>query len=261
MKDLYSFHATQEDFEAFYKELIAAYLKVFARCGLTEVKITDASGGDFTDKISHEFNVITPAGEVDLFYTDDSHRALNEEVVKGGSVKNAAELLGVDEKNVKQARAIEIGNLFDLGTRFSEAFNLKYVDEYGKKHLVHTGSHGIGTSRLLGAIAEVHHDKDGMMWPDEVRPFDAHLVNIASDPDFAGAVYRTLTAEGFDVLFDDRDLSAGKKFVTADLIGTPIRLLVSDKTGDQIEWKERSEDKTYTLSIQEVIKNLTRSLK
>lgn len=252
MKDLYSFHATHEDFEEFYKKVIEAYLKIFNRCGLDDVKITEASGGDFTDKHSHEFNVITPAGEVDLFYCDGSHKALNEEVVKN----NAAELLGCKPTEVKEAKAIEIGNIFDLGTRFSESFNLKFVDKHGKKHLVTTASYGIGTSRLLGAIAEVHHDENGMMWPDEVRPFDAHLVDIASDPDFAGAVYRTLTAEGFDVLFDDRDLSAGKKFVTADLIGTPVRLLVSDKTGDQIEWKERSEDKPYNLSVPEVVKNL-----
>lgn len=252
MKHMYSFHTDQEDFQEFYDSMIEAYIRIFQRCGLDEVKITDASGGDFTDKPSHEFNVITPAGEVDLFYTDDSHKALNEEVVKN----NAAELLGVDESEVKQAKAIEVGNIFDLGTRFSKAFNIKYVDTYGKNQLAHVGCYGIGTSRLLGAIAEVHHDKDGMIWPEEVRPFDAHLVDLSSDSKFAGAVYRTLTAEGFDVLYDDRELSAGKKFVTADLVGVPVRLLVSDKTDGQVEWKERGEEKSFMLSVQEAVQNL-----
>jgi prolyl-tRNA synthetase len=252
MKDMYSFHASNEDFDTFYASVIEAYMKIFVRCGLENVKITEASGGDFSKKHSHEFNVITPAGEVDLYYCDGSVKALNEEVVKG----NAAALLDCEASEVKQAKAIEIANIFDLGTRFSEAFNLKFVDEFGKKHLVTAGCYGIGTSRLLGAIAEIHHDEHGLTWPDEVRPFDAHLVGIAKDPAFAGLVYRTLKAEGFDVLYDDRDTSAGKKFVTADLVGAPIRLLVSDKTGDMIEWKERQDDKTYKLSIHEVIQNL-----
>lgn len=252
MKDMYSFHASNDDFDAFYTRVIEAYMKIFARCGLDDVKITEASGGDFSKKHSHEFNVITEAGEVDLYYCDGSTKALNAEVVKG----NAAALLGCQEGEVKQAKAIEVGNIFDLGTRFSEAFNLKFVDEYGKKHLVTAGCYGIGTSRLLGAIAEVYHDDDGLTWPDDVRPFDAHLVGLSEDPAFAGLVYRTLTAEGFDILYDDRDTYAGKKFVTADLIGAPIRLLVSDKTGDQLEWKERQDDKSYKLSIQEVVQNL-----
>ncbi len=252
MKDMYSYHASQEDFEAFYEQVIQAYMRIFARCGLDDVKITEAGGGDFTKKNSHEFNVITPAGEADLFYVEDSPRALNEEVVHG----NAHELLGCEPEEVKQAKAIEIGNIFDLGTRFSESFNLKFVDEHGKKHLALAGCYGIGVTRLLGAIAEVHHDDNGLIWPEEVRPFDVHLINLASDDSYAGAIYRTLQSEGIDVLYDDRDVTAGKKFVTADLIGTPIRLLVSDKTGELIEWKERTEEKSYKLTLLETIQNI-----
>ncbi len=252
MKDMYSFHASNDDFDEFYNRVIEAYMKIFVRCGLNDVKITEASGGDFSKKHSHEFNVITPAGEVDLYYCDGSSKGLNEEVVKG----NAAELLGCEESEVKQAKAIEIGNIFDLGTRFSEAFNLKFVDEYGKKHQATAGCYGIGTSRLLGAIAEANHDDNGLIWPEEVRPFDVHLINLSSDDSYAGAIYRTLQSEGIDVLYDDRDVTAGKKFVTADLIGTPIRLLVSDKTGELIEWKERTEDKSYKLTLQETIQNI-----
>lgn len=251
MKDMYSFHTSEEDFEDFYKKAIASYLTIFSRCGLDDVKITEASGGDFSRKHSHEFNVVTPSGEVDLLYCEGSTRAFNEEVVKG----DPAKLLECPEQEVIHAKAIEIGNIFDLESQYSEAFNLKYVDEYGKKHLVRMGCYGIGTSRLLGAIAEVHRDKDGLIWPDEVRPYDVHLVNIASDPAFAGLVYRTLTSEGIDVLFDDREnVSAGEKFVTADLIGIPVRLLVSDKTEQQVEWKERTEKKTSRLSVQETVK-------
>lgn len=254
MKDLYSFHSSQEDLNAYYQKVREAYLKIFERCGFDDVKITEASGGDFSKKHSHEFNVVTPAGEVDLVYCTSCTFAQNEEVIKG----ELTQCPQCGEATIQKDRAIEIGNTFDLGTRYSEAFDLKYVDDAGKRHLVIMGCYGIGTSRLVGAIAEVHHDDFGMIWPTSITPFHVHLVNLhKNDTAFADLIYRTLRSEGFDVLYDDRDnTSAGEKFVTADLIGIPVRLVVSPKTEQSVEWKERIDKKAHLLSPTEVVNKL-----
>jgi prolyl-tRNA synthetase len=254
MKDLYSFHASQDDLNQYYKKVTDAYFRIFSRCGLDDVKITEASGGDFTNNHSHEFNVITPAGEVDLVYCSSCDFAQNEEVVK----KTLEVCPKCGEKTIQKNKAIEVGNIFDLGTKFSQACDLKYVDDGGKRHLVLCASYGIGTSRLVGAIAEVNHDEYGMIWPKTITPFHVHLVNLHKDDTaFADLIYRTIRAEGFDVLYDDRaNVSAGEKFVTADLIGTPIRLVVSPKTEQSIEWKERTETKTHLLSPTDTVNKL-----
>ncbi len=253
MKDLYSFHASQDDLNAYYSKVTESYIKIFERCGLDDVKITEASGGDFSKNHSHEFNVVTPAGEVDLVYCTSCDFAQNEEVVKGELTK--CPKCG---EQIERNKAIEIGNIFDLGTRFSQATDFKFVDSEGKRHLVICASYGIGTSRLVGAIAEVHHDDFGMIWPNTITPFHVHLVNLhKDDASFADLIYRTLRSEGFDVLYDDRDnISAGEKFVTADLVGIPVRLVVSPKTEQSVEWKERVDKKAHLLSPTEVVNKL-----
>ncbi|OGK28721.1 hypothetical protein A3D06_01450 [Candidatus Roizmanbacteria bacterium RIFCSPHIGHO2_02_FULL_40_9] len=253
MKDLYSFHANEDDFNQFYARVIDAYLKIFKECGLEDVKITEASGGDFTNKHSHEFNVLTDAGEVDLIYCATSNKALNTEVVKNPKHPEIQ-----CDGEIKEGKAVEVGNIFDLQYRFSKPFDFKYVDEYGKKHLILMGCYGIGTSRLIGAVVETHNDKGGMIWPKNITPFHAHLANLNSkDAKFADLIYRTLTAEGFDVLYDDRDdISAGEKLVTADLIGIPIRLVVSERTKDCVEWKERTSEKANLMTPTDLVDKL-----
>ncbi len=253
MKDLYSFHADNLDFEEYYKKVIVAYQKIFTELGFEDVKMTEASGGDFTKKFSHEFNVLTEAGEVDLIYCAACDFAQNAEVLTTKLTK--CPKCG---EEIKEGRAIEIGNIFDLGTRFSDDFKVKFKDEQGRPVSPHMGCYGIGTSRLLGAIVEVNNDKNGIIWPTSVAPFHAHLVNLVRDDSkFADLIYRTLQSEGISVLYDDRsEVSAGEKLVVSDLIGVPIRLLVSDRTGDQVEWKLRIDEKTRMFSVPEVVKHL-----
>lgn len=256
MKDLYSFHETHEDLMKFYKLATDAYLKVFARCGLTEVKITEASGGAFTKKYSHEFNVITPAGETDLIYCDTCSFAQNTEITKLKEGNKCPQCSGKLLIN----KAIEIGNIFDLGTKFSESFKVKFTDKAGKEQFPFMGCYGIGISRILGTIVEVSNDKYGIVWPKSVAPYNVVLTDISKkNKTYADLIYRTLVADGVDVLYDDREkVSPGEKLKTADLIGVPIRLVISDNTGEGIEWKDRTETKYYLKSYQEALADINK---
>ena len=258
MKDLYSFHVTHEDLVKFYQKVISAYLKIFKRCGFLDVKISEASGGSFTKKYSHEFNVLTPAGEVDLIYCRSCDFAQNQEISQLKKDKNCPKC----QKGIlNTGKAIEIGNIFDLGTRFSQAFDIKFVDRNGEEKYPIMGCYGIGTSRLLGAIVELNNDEKGIIWPKEVTPFEAHLIGIDLNEKLvelkAYQVYQFLKKNGFICLFDDRKtVSSGEKLADADLIGIPIRLVVSKKTKDKIEWKERNQLKKELLSLSQVINRL-----
>ena len=254
MKDLYSFHAHQQDLDAYYQKVSDAYIKIFQTCGFTDIKITEASGGDFSKKHSHEFNVLTPAGEVNLVYCGACSFAQNEEVIQGNLKK--CPLCG--SSDVKTDKAVEIGNIFDLHTRFSNSFKLTYVDKNGENRPIVMGCYGIGITRLLGAIVEVYHKDDLIQWPLSVTPFHAQLINLSKhDSSYADLIYRTLKAEGFDILYDDReDVSAGEKFMTSELIGSPVRLVVSEKTKKNVEWKLRDDDKINLFSATEIIKKL-----
>ncbi|OGK26512.1 hypothetical protein A3D80_02505 [Candidatus Roizmanbacteria bacterium RIFCSPHIGHO2_02_FULL_40_13b] len=249
MKDMYSFHTDANDFEAFYKKVIDKYRELFTELGLADVKITEAAGGAFSKKNSHEFNVITDAGEVDLVYCESCDFVQNEEIFKGKD-----DVCIHCGKKLLHSKAIEVGNIFDLGEKFSHDFDLTYTDIAGKKKPVHMGCYGIGTTRLLGTIVETHYDDFGIVWPINLTPFHVHLVNLSKDPGRADLVHRSLESAGFDVLYDDRaDVSAGEKFAIADLMGIPVRLVVSDRTGDDIELKLRSEDDKAIVPYQKVV--------
>ncbi len=254
MKDLYSFHENRDDLIAYYQKVTKTYLKIFQRCGLTNVRITEASGGSFTKKYSHEFNVITKAGEVDLIYCNSCAFTQNKEISK---LKAGDKCEKCTNGFLEINKAIEVGNIFDLGTRFSEIFNLNFIDRNAQSHFVVMGCYGIGTTRLLGAVVEINNDKNGIIWPKEITPYHCHLINLGTKNSLNDVVYRTLKAENIEVLYDDRDnISGGEKFMTADLIGIPIRLVISERTKEKIEWKERTEEKKTLLSVTEVIKKL-----
>lgn len=255
MKDLYSFHTDEEDFNRYYEGMKRAYKNVFDHCGLSAV-LTEASGGAFS-KFSHEFQVITEAGEDEIIYCPGGDFSKNAEISK---VKEGKEC-DLGHGKLVRAKAIEVGNIFPLKTRFSEAFGLTYKNKNGKDVPVVMGCYGIGISRLMGAIVEKHHDAKGIIWPKSVSPFDVQLVHVedpGTEPN-AVAAYEKLTKAGVDVLWDDReDVSAGEKFVDADLIGIPMRLVVSEKTEDRIEWKERTSQKTELISLDEASRRLHR---
>lgn len=261
MKDLYSFSTSDEDHADFYKRASESYKKIFKRLGLGEKTfITYASGGSFS-KYSQEFQTVSDAGE-DIIYIDDEKQvAINKEIY---SPEILAEF-GLDKKNIREEKAVEVGNIFNLGTRFSEPLGLKYLDEAGKSIPVVMGSYGIGPSRLMGVIAEVFSDDSGLVWPEQVAPYKVHLLSLAKDDSIevkktAEEVYGELQKSGISVLFDDRDLSVGEKFADADLLGMPWRLVVSEKTlsENKFEIKNRQTGEVVFIDRGELVEFFSR---
>lgn len=238
MKDLYSFHESKEDLDVYYGQVIEAYKKVFKRLSLDAI-VTEAGGGAFTKEFTHEFQVLSPVGEDIIFYCEQCDFSKNKEIAK----KKAGDICECGG-TIKEGTGIEVGNVFKLGTRYSEAFGLQFITKEGKKELAQMGSYGIGISRLMGTLVEVFHDDAGMMWPASVAPFKIHVMYVGKSDavkERTEKIYHELTQKGVDVLFDDRDVPAGEKFADADLIGIPYRAVVSEKTGDKIELKKRGE--------------------
>lgn len=249
MKDQYSFHANQEDLDRFYEEVKAAYYRIYERLGVGEITyLTYASGGAFA-KYSHEFQTLAQAGEDHIYICDHCQIAVNREIIEE---QNSCPVCGNTE--LREEKAIEVGNIFKLGTRFSRACNLNYTTAEGESEEVIMGCYGIGPSRLLGTIVEVYHDEKGLKWPKEIAPFQVHLLSLKSDKE-AEEIYQKLIAQGVEVLYDDRDVSAGEKFADADLIGIPERVVVSAKTlaEDSVEIKNRDSEKIETIKIKDYV--------
>ncbi|MFA5021991.1 MAG: aminoacyl--tRNA ligase-related protein [Patescibacteria group bacterium] len=255
MKDLYSFHKNEKDLADYYQKALLAYQKIFSRCGLDSL-VTEASGGSFS-KYSHEFQVLTQYGEDTIFYCDKCHYAQNKEVAE---YKAGDQCPKCKAGKIQEGKAIEVGNIFPLKAKYSEPFKLEYVDEDGKKKPVMMGCYGIGPSRVMGAIVEVYHDQNGIIWPQNVAPFAVHLLQIGDEIEVAKTaqeVYDKLLSLGIEILFDNRQgVTAGQKFADADLIGIPYRLVVSPKTKAKIEFKKRDQKDSELLSVNELIKKL-----
>jgi prolyl-tRNA synthetase len=226
MKDLYSFAKSNEEHEVQYTAAREAYKKIFARLGIGEhTYVTFASGGVFAD-FSEEFQTLSEAGE-DLIYVDEVKKiAVNKEVLTDESLAK----LGLKRENLVEKKAIEAGNIFHLGTRFSETLDLTFTNEKGEKNPVVMGSYGIGVTRLVGILAEVFGDGKGLVWPESVAPFKMHLVALGQPGDEiskkADELYDEMQKKGVSVLYDDRDARAGEKFADSDLIGIPWRIVV-----------------------------------
>lgn len=226
MKDLYSFSKDETEHKAFYDKARAAYMKVFERAGIGDrTYVTFASGGIFSE-FSEEFQTVSEAGE-DTIYIDEKKRiAVNKEVCTDETLAT----LGLKRDTLVEKRAIEAGNIFNLGTRFSESLGLSYKDAGGKSIPVVMGSYGIGPTRLMGIIVEALADEKGLVWPEAVAPFAVHLVSLGKENDeiskATDALYEDLSKAGVEVLYDDRDLRAGEKFAESDLLGIPKRIVV-----------------------------------
>lgn len=242
MKDMYSFHETQEDFERFYAIAKDAYLRVYNRSGLV-AKVTEASGGSFSQKISYEFMVLTDAGEDNILYCENCDYCINTEIAK---IKKGDTCPKCTVSALNEGVASEVGNVFDLGDRYPKAFGFTYKDSHGKEQYPIVGCYGIGTSRLMGVVAERFADDKGLIWPEAIAPFTVHLVDLSGGKEEVAAhakeVYTMLQAHDIEVLFDDREVPAGQKFADADLIGIPYRVVVSEKTMKEnvVEVKNRA---------------------
>jgi len=254
MKDMYSLHADERDFWNFYEKTKKAYVKIFKRIGF-DVKVVEAGGGVFTDNKTHEFQVLTPNGEDTIYYCDGCDWAVNKELFKEGTTKCPE----CNECEVKSAKSIEVGNIFPFGTYYSEKMHVNFADKKGIEKPMYFGSYGIGSTRVLGAWVEVSNDNNGIVWSKSIAPFDVHLLDITKDvkSPVAKKVYESLKEKGIEVLWDDRTVPAGRKFSDCDLIGIPIRLVVSEKTGNQVEWKDRNGQETSLFDIGEIIDKMS----
>ena len=248
MKDLYSFHTSEEDLDRFYAEVEGAYRKIFERLGIGDFTYeTFASGGIFS-KYSHEFQTMLDVGEDTIYYNNDRSVVLNKEVYN----KEVLEDLGTSNEKFEETTAAEVGNIFKLKFKYSEPLGLKYVDESNRQQSVYMGCYGIGISRLMGVIAEKFADDKGLVWPETVAPFKYHLIGIGE----SGLAEAEKFYKGREdsVLFDDRDRRPGEKFADAELMGLPLRIVISDRTleADEAEITDRKTGKSWRVSIEEL---------
>ncbi len=237
MKDAYSFDRDQAGLDESYEKMRQAYEKILKRCGLNFVSIK-ADSGFIGGDVSHEFMVPAESGEDILYQCKICHE------VKGQQ-ESAIELCPHCREDMEKINALEVGHIFKLGEKYSQALNAKFLDDEGKQKIVQMGCYGIGVSRLISAIMEQNHDDEGMIWPKSVAPYSVLIVAVnISDENIlekAKALHHTLEQSGIEVLLDDRDERAGVKFKDADLLGIPIRLTVGNKwlKEKKLEVKER----------------------
>ncbi|MDO4868339.1 MAG: His/Gly/Thr/Pro-type tRNA ligase C-terminal domain-containing protein [bacterium] len=255
MKDLYSFSENREQHDEFYEKISQAYARVFARLGLGDFTYkTFASGGSFS-KFSHEFQTVSPVGEDTIYISDEKKIAINEEVLTDEVLTE----LGLNREDLREEKAVEVGNIFTLGYKFSEALGLKFIDRDGAKKPVFMGSYGIGPSRVMGMIAEHFSDDKGLVWPENVAPAKVYLVQIGDrSKQLAEEIYKEFQVKGVEVLFDDREVRPGQKFADAELMGIPYRVTVSDRLmeSDSFELVERVSGELKILNRDELLEEL-----
>lgn len=257
MKDLYSFHRDVEDLDQYYEKAAIAYMNVFNRVAIgNKTYKTFASGGVFA-KYSHEFQTLCDAGEDIIYVHKEKGIAVNKEVYTDEVLKD----LGITKEEFVEEKAIEVGNIFKLNTRFSEPLDLTYTDEQGENKIVIMGTYGIGPGRLMGTIVELLSDEKGIVWPEAVAPFRVHLVVLGNSPEVAVAgdvFYEKLKTLGVETLYDDRELRPGEKFADSDLIGIPTRVVISEKTlqAGKLEVKKRTATEAEMMDESDFLKGL-----
>jgi len=255
-KALYSFSKDEEEHNVFYEKAKEAYKNIFKKVGIGHLTyLTFASGGTFS-KYSHEFQTLTGAGEDTIYLDENRGLAINKEIYDEEELK----FLGLKKEDLIEKKSIEVGNIFSLGTKFTEPFNLTYKDKDGREKLVIMGSYGIGLGRLMGTVVEVLSDDKGIIWPESIAPFKIHLLSLGKDEKVlqeAENLYKELTQKGIEVLYDDReDVSAGEKFADSDLMGIPFRVIISNRTVTEggYELKKRTEEKERIVKREELFK-------
>lgn len=258
MKDLYSFSKDRVEHEAFYEKCADAYKVIFDRLGIGDITYrTFASGGSFS-KFSDEFQTVSPVGEDTIYVHESKGIAINQEVYTDEVMKE----LGIKKEDLVEKTAVEVGNIFTLGTKYSEALELMYTTEEGTKQPVFMGSYGIGPSRLVGLLAEHFADDKGLVWPENVAPFKVYLAPLGESDQViqaADELYAQLQQQGIEVLYDDRTVRPGEKFADADLMGIPHRVVISEKTlaNKVVEYKARTSSEVHMVTTQELLAKLS----
>ncbi len=243
MKDLYSFHTDEEDLNRYYEIVKKAYFAIYERLGLGNITVLTFSSGGVFSQFSHEFQTLNQNGEDTIYLCQKCQIAVNKEIID--TQKTCPEC---NSDKLDAVKATEVGNIFKLRTKFSKAFNFYYSDQKGQEKPVEMGCYGIGPSRTMGTIVEIFSDDKGIVWPKSIAPYQVHLIGLDlfddKIKDQAEKIYQKLLDKNIEVLFDDRiDITAGTKFADADLIGIPVRLVVSKRSleKDGIELKLRNE--------------------
>ena len=256
MKDMYSFARSQEEHDALYEKVAAAYMKVYERFGIgAETYRTYADGGIFTQKFSDEFQTISSIGEDTIYVHDGKHVAINKEIYTD---ENLAKL-GLDKAELVEKRGVEVGNIFPLESKYTDGLNVRYTDESGAEQSIIMGCYGIGVSRLVGLLAEHFSDDKGLVWPVNIAPAKVYLVQIGKESvTVADELYSDLTAKGIEVIYDDRDERPGAKFADSELMGIPYRVTVSDRllADAKFEFTVRATGATELLTRAELLAKL-----
>ncbi|MEA1962688.1 MAG: aminoacyl--tRNA ligase-related protein [Patescibacteria group bacterium] len=255
MKDLYDFSLNKEEHDKFYEKMKGVYMKIFNRVGIGDkTYLTLSSGGSFS-KYSFEFQTISDAGEDVIMYDEYKKIAINkddysEEIFTDFNLKK-------EELNFKEAKSIEVGDIYTLGEKYSKALGLAYKDKNGEEKIVYMGSYGIGIPRLMGTVVEIFNDEKGIIWPESIAPFKVHLLSLNQN-EKAEELYKNLEQAGIEVLYDDRDVRPGEKFADADLIGITYRIVVSAKTikEDSVELKKRDSENIEMIKISDLISKM-----
>ena len=261
MKDLYTFCKDDAEHAVVYEELKNAYINTYKRLGIGDsTYVTFASGGVFS-KYSHEFQTVCDAGEDEIYIDDEKHIAINKEVYNDQVLAD----LGVNKNTLRVAKSSEVGNIFSLGTKFSSALGLKYKNEAGEEKDVVMGSYGVGPARVMGVMVELLSDDKGLSWPAAVAPYSLHIVSLHKSENenayaYAKDLYEELTREGVEVIWDDRHVGAGEKLNDADLLGMPMRVLVSEKSilAGGVEIKERKSEQSEVITREQLMTMYTK---
>jgi prolyl-tRNA synthetase len=273
MMDSYSFDKTEEDAKITYNKHFDAYLRIFGKMGLTAVPM-QADTGEIGGDLSHEFHIITEAGESEIFYEQGLEGVINK--IKSGELSNnLREEIGQfyarasekhteeDSKNlhIVKKRGIEVGHNFYFSTKYSSAMKFMVQDASGKSFNPFMGSYGIGVGRLMAAFIEASHDENGIIWHKNISPFDYYVVDLTKSDEgkaIIGELYTKLKLKGFEVLLDETQDSAGEKFKRADLIGITTRITISDRLLEkkEIEIKQRKDGETQILKLESFLSSL-----
>lgn len=245
MQDAYSFHTTQKQLDETFESFIKAYQKIFQTMALRPI-IVEADPGIMGGSDSREFMLLSPAGEDRIFICSHCQKAYNADVVPEDKI------CPEDKERLKEERAIELAHVFKLGAKYSQSMELNFLDESGQEKPVLMGCYGLGLDRLIAAVVEGDHDDAGIIWPENIAPVQVYLIDLEGSQ--GEEVYEKLQKKGVEVLFDDRDVSAGIKFADADLLGIPYRLVLSPKTlqDKKIELKKRDEKKSRHIALDKI---------
>ena len=255
MKDAYSFHSTNECLNDFYKIMYESYKNILNYIGL-EYKVVSASSGQIGGDESHEFHVIADSGEDELVFSKNSDFAVNAEILK-------------EEKNEEfiYKRGIEVGHIFKLGSKYSDALKAKITNQDNNNISIIMGCYGIGVSRMVAASIEQCNDEKGIIWPKAIAPYEVAIVPVGYNKNekiknFADSIYKKLKENNIQSLLDDRDISAGAIFSDNDLIGTPIQIIIGKKflDGNEVEIKDRSANEYIPVSSKSCMETVLKML-